>query len=428
MELLNKFKKNILVQKEHIFLIFYLFIFLYAPPVLVDFNIVFILFLFSIVQIIRRYKNELKLILSDVTVKKFFLGILVYSLYFFVILLVNFLFFQKVNLMSYFTVIYSYFLFFPITLVCCLYVICYCIEKNFDVEILIQDFIIACLFQAIICILSLISRDFKETLLEIMYIHTKNDLLTRPWLNHRRFFGLSRNLLDLFGLGTGIIGGITILQIRKHNKYIFFIPFIFILTFLNAKTGIIIILISLMIFVMNENNRQLIVKFIKKYLFILLFLIFGLIMFLYILSPETFSWIINDFLSFLPNSNNEGIGSLLFSQSFWTFPSNIFEIILGTGHNIFAVEGFPHSDVGYVNEIWKTGILGFVVLYGNIVYLFIKLIKSKVYIYKYLGLFFLFSFFLFMIKGQVIGYNPATPVIFTIALYICYEKGKKTDE
>lgn len=412
----KKIKMN-QIDKNHLFLICYLFIFLYAPPILVDFNLVFILFLFSIVQIVRKYKKEIKLILINMTIKKFLFGICIYSIYFFGVLLINFFFFKRVNILDYLNVIYSFILFFPITLICSFYVICYCIDKKIDLDGLIHDFILACLIQSLICILTLLFRDFKELLLSIMYKHTHNDLLMSPWLNHRRFFGFSRNLLDLFGLGTGIMCGIAIIQLNKHKKYIYYIPFMFILTFLNAKTGLIITALAILLFMINGENRQLVIKYIKKYKYILLISIIGVLLVIYIFSPNTFNWVINDFLSFIPSAGNEGIGSLLFSKDFWSFPNNVFVIIFGTGHNIFAVQGFPHSDVGYVNEIWKTGIIGFIILYGSILLLFIKMIKSKTYLNKYLGILFLTSFLLFMIKGQVIGYNPATPVLFTISLY-----------
>lgn len=424
MNLLNDFKNYILSKKIQIYLVLYLFIFLYAPPILVDFNIVFILFIFSFILIIKNYKIEIKSIFKNLTIKRFFIGIILYSIYFLLILGVNLCFFETVNLISYLTVIYSYILFFPITLICSLYVICLCIRNKITLDNLIKYFICACLIQTGIAILALVFRDFKEIVLQLMYKHTGDDLLITPWLNHRRFFGFSRNLLDLFGLGTGILCGIVILQIRNHKKYIYLVPFIILLTLLNSKTGLVIIAISFILLFFDKKNRKLIFVFFSKYKYYILIVSLISIFTLCFFIPETIEWVINDFLSFLPNSNNKGIASLLFSKDFWTFPDNIFAFLFGTGHNIFAVDGFVHSDIGYVNEIWKTGIIGFFLLYGNILILFYTLFKSQNYLTKYLGLLFAISLLIFMIKGQVIGYNPATPLIFTISLYACIEKGK----
>ena len=65
MNLLNDFKNYILSKKIQIYLVLYLFIFLYAPPILIDFNIVFILFIFSFILIIKNYKIEIKSIFKN---------------------------------------------------------------------------------------------------------------------------------------------------------------------------------------------------------------------------------------------------------------------------------------------------------------------------------------------------------------------------
>lgn len=425
MKLINKFKDYIANKRIQIYLVIYLFFFLYAPPILVDFNIIFILFVFSVIQLVRKYINEVKFIFKSLTIKRFFIGMIIYSLYFFFVLGFNIIFLETVDFMSYLTVVYSYMLFFPITLSCSVYVICLCLKNGISLDRLIGYFIYACLIQTGIAILTLFSREFKEILLQLLYKHTGNDLLLSTWLNQRRFFGFSRNLLDLFGLGTGILGGIVILQIQVHKKYIYFVPFIFLLTLLNARTGLVIIALSVFLMLFDKKNRELVSMFIMKYKYFLLIFIFVVCFAMCFFIPETFEWIINDFLSFLPNSKNTGTASWIFSKSFWNIPNDFFGFIFGTGHNVFAVNGFVHSDVGYINEIWKTGIIGFLILYGNILIIFGKLSKSNNYLKKYLGLLFMLSVFLFMIKGQVIGYNPATSLIFTIALYACIEKGKE---
>lgn len=332
-------------------------------------------------------------------------------------LLINLLFSQRAAIDNYITVIYSYFLFFPVTITCSLYILCFCKKHNIYLNALIKLFILAAFLQALLALMALISRDFKEILLSVMYNHTNNNLLLGEWLNHRRFFGFSRNMLDQFGLGTGIICGIVILQTRKFRKYILFIPFFVLLTFLNAKTGLIIIIFSIALFIYDKSNRTLVLNFTKRYIFLLMISLIFFIIFIYIFSPQTIEWVLNDFLSFLPNENHEGISSLLFSKSFWTLPDNIFDIIFGTGHNVFATAGFAHSDVGYINEIWKTGLFGFAILYGSIFRLLKSLVTSKIYIVRNIGVLFLVSIILFMVKGQIIGYNPATPLIFTLSLF-----------
>lgn len=422
MEVFNNIKNQIILNKLQIYLVLYLFIFLYAPPVLVDFNIVFILFIFSVIKLCKKYRSELNLFLKNITVKRFLIGIIIYTFYFIIIILYNYFFAEKVEIISYLTILYSYFLFFPITLTCSAYVICFCSKNKLCLNDLIKCFIIACLIQSGIAILSLIFRNFKEMLLIVMYNHTGNDLLLGDWLNHRRFFGFSRNLLDSFGLGTGLICGLCILQIQKSKHYIFFVPFIFLLTFLNAKTGIVIIGVSIILFLFNKKNRQILFSLFLKYKYYILISMVILFFCIYFFSPNTFNWILNDFLSFIPGTENDGIANLLFSENFWILPDKILNILFGTGHNIYNVQGFPHSDVGYINEIWKTGLIGFIILYGSIVYLFHNLTNSKIYVEKYIGFLFLISIFLFMIKGQIIGYNPATPLIFTVGLYAIYKK------
>lgn len=123
---------------------------------------------------------------------------------------------------------------------------------------------------------------------------------------------------------------------------------------------------------MKKQERK---EFLKVFLciFLLVVLLTGII---FLRSPKTMQPTfknIDSISKFLFTGQREpersNTASLLFSKKFWTLPT-FPEIIFGTGHTVFSVKGFAHSDVGYVNGLWLCGILGVMILYSLFVKLF----------------------------------------------------------
>lgn len=414
--------------------ILYLFCFIFAPPIIPEINFLLLVGIYSLFMLWKKYKKEVKDILyysGSGAFTKYFLFFLLYLL---IITIFNVAFDNIVILNEYFIVWYRFFLIVPITAVCIIYIIARCKELKYSFDNLILCIILAGLLQVAIAILAFLIPQVKNFLMQIMYMSTGNTIFEVQYHVERRFFGFANDMLDSFGYGTGIIASLPIFLAFYKRKPLYFLlaPILAIVPFLNARTGIIILALSLLFSIpllidMKKSDRK---KFSKVFLFIFLLIIL-LIGIIFLVSPKIMQSTFNDIGSIFeflftgqkgPERSNTA--SVLFSKRFWTLPP-FPEIIFGTGHTIFSVKGFAHSDVGYINDLWLCGILGVMILYGVFIKLFysaIKIEKSKVN--KCLVLFLALSLATFQIKGRAIMANTGIICTLTICFYLIYTCSK----
>ena len=243
---------------------------------------------------------------------------------------------------------------------------------------MILIFIKAGVIQAVIVLITLLFPSIKQILVDIMYTNTGDQLLNTPWITSRRFFGFANSMLDLFGFGTGLLAVLPLFYSEKHGKkYLLLVPFLLLVPLLNSRSGLIVFAIGLGIWFVRLLKGKDYKFFIKISLtFLVLFAV--LIALLFVLSPNTLDWIISDLGSFI--GLGEGTATTLFSKDFWTLPP-IESWLIGKGYSVsgyseFQVSGIAHSDVGYINEFWKAGILGLITIYTFIIYLLTKSMKK----------------------------------------------------
>ncbi len=406
----------------------YLFFFLFSPPLIPHINFIFILTLYSLFMLIKNYKI-IKEVIYRSTLNKFIVGILIFLCYWIIIIILNFFLGNSVNWFHYVRNAYSFFLFFPVTIICVLYVIVECQKNKFTLDDLIKYFIFAGMIQAALVLLSLVFPSIKNFFVEIMYLNTGNNLLNTPWLTQRRFYGFSNSMLDLFGLGTGLIAALALFySFHKNIKYIFLFPVLLMVPLFNARTGLVIAFVGVIfviLYLVTNLKKGSSISIIKILSIIFTFIILALVVLLAsIFFPETFDWISKSFKTYLDvfsgNTNGKADAFLLFSSNFWMLPP-FPEIIFGTGYSLYEATGFAHSDVGYINDIWCTGILGTIILYytfGRVCYKAFKSSTKK--IFAYMIVYFVVSIMLFLVKGRIWVYSPAMAVILTILFYTIY--------
>ena len=118
---------------------------------------------------------------------------------------------------------------------------------------------------------------------------------------------------------------------------------------------------------------------------------------------------INSISNFLAGNksydNSNDAMSALFNDDFWKLPP-FPRVLIGTGHSLYLAEGYNHSDVGYINEIWIWGIIGCVVFYGTIIKQCGVLMRNKNQLYSFIGIFLMLSYFFFNINAAALGYKP----------------------
>lgn len=224
-------------------------------------------------------------------------------------------------------------------------------------------------------------------------------------------------MLDMFGWGMGIIAGLPFYIKDVNSKYLLISPFLLIIGVMNSTTTVIIYLIMLIGGIIKKNIEK---NEMKKTTFLILgvtpivFLVSFEIM--KVCAPDSFKWFLNEIMSILGESNKSSFLNVV-DKNVWYLPENVIGKLFGTGHYVYAVSGFKHSDIGYINMIWISGICGVLIF-------FITLLKTvqrcceinRNYAWLYIILF--GAFWIFEIKGIGIGINPGmacTMVIYMLS-------------
>ena len=413
------------------YLVGYIFWFLFAPPLFPGINPSIILAVFSLSMIVFRYRKEVGRIIKDGRFKKVCIFIISYIIIYLISWALSLRFDNEDVYGNGVINLYSILLNFGVTFICALYLISYCLKRKINRIEIIKYFVYAGALQLAIALNTLVSPEFKQWTLEAMMKETNEALLKSTWLTERRFYGFSNNLLDLFGFGIGILAILPLYYATIKEKKLFALwsPVLLILSILNARTGLVIYAIGIIVWTISlmVNGKLNIAK-----IFLTIpAIIIGLFASYWIVnaySPGTIEWIKTDISSFF-DDNTIGTASAINSEEFWTFPTGS-DLIIGTGHNISAyseyrVSGDVYSDNGYVNEIWKVGIIGLIIYLVLNFYILRIPFKYEKGIMKSLYVFFGLSIIVFLVKGSLMGYNPGNVIIYTLFLFAVLDRPNK---
>lgn len=414
-----------------VILILYCFIYLFAPPIIPRINLLLPLTITTIIyMLLHPMKRYNKMLLN----KNIVVSYTIYVLYVLIVgLLENFinsgLFFS-----NFIVVIYKLLILLPSQYICTIFLIRE--SENKGKFFLYNNLIIAGIIQGCIALLTLIFSPLKELLIKIMQSNTGSDVFSQVTIysnaSNFRFFGFSSTLLDTFGYGMGLLAILTVyVSLKGNKKYLFFLPLILLSIILNSRTGLLIFSVGffILIFFQKLNIKSLIITLF--YLIIIGLLVKPTMNFVQKISPNTIIWIqkgfgnLFNFISGTERSTYE-VSNVLFSKNFWTIPTDALSIIFGTGHNIYGIKniiGF-HSDVGYINQFWINGVFGTIILsifFLRICYRAFKNCQDSCALYTT----FIVTFFIMMIKADLLSYNPGTAIFILVTIRWYFGKEKE---
>lgn len=301
------------------------------------------------------------------------------------------------------------------------YVVTRAKRKGLKFEDILYNIGIVGAIQGLLSILSYFIPSLRSFFLKYQTV-----LLENEWHLLRRGYGYSSIMLDLFGYGMGVIAGVTLLspKIKKTSKGII-ISLSLISTLLNARTGLVVFGIAVLIFLFRIGK-------LKNY-------VFKLPLGLIILSASYFV-VIPKLIDLLSNSSNlnfkwisEGLSSIYMTMNgtnpvgkgmlsdYTHYPSDFAGQLFGTGHTIYGMRAIMgiHSDAGYVNYIWQLGVIGTILFCFIFCYIFFAEIKKADKEEKSILIFLLLSFWIVMFKARPVGYNPG--IVITYIVFAAYK-------
>lgn len=399
--------------KKELLLIIYMFLLLFAPPLVKGINFLLILFAFSLIVILTKYRKQLFEFFKNKEFKKIGCILLGYYLWYGISIIINLIISKELYLYNYAINIYSTLLVIPIAFICCLHIVLYAKENDIKNNDLIKCLIFAGLIQSFFTVISVLFPSIKSFLIDIMYANTNDSVYLNQYHIERRFFGFANNMLDSFGFGTGILATLPLFySIKNGKKWLISVPFLLLVPLMNSRTGLVTFGIGIVIWLIYLYKERKLRNYSTLFLSFIIMIVIILLV-IYSINSATIDWIVNDFLSFF--TDKKGTADVLFSENFWKMPS-FFHIIIGKSHNVAAFGnmtsalGFS-SDVGYVNEIWKTGLIGSVIL---IILLFksIKSIYNKMSKeYQFFVISLVISILIANIKFVVFSYNQGIVIL-----------------
>lgn len=256
---------------------------------------------------------------------------------------------------------------------------------------------------------------------EANYQMNNEILRTSSWLQEAKFrgFGFASMLSFAYGITQGIVCAIAIYFLSQEKKifkrlFLVLAIIIFLISILvNARTGILPVFIILFYFVIINRKLNLL-------LFISIF-VFALTQINYesdYVDMKTINFALEFFSesdNLISGSNEETTFNKLADMIF--FPSNIKDLIFGSGYSIFGILN-KSSDIGYIVQIWFGGIIYLSLLLLLVVLMAKKIVKIKNYnwfLYLFLG-----TILVCNIKGYFISNNSAFRILILIYVGLIY--------
>jgi len=225
-----------------------------------------------------------------------------------------------------------------------------------------------------------------------------------------RGFTIAEGASFAYGVVQGLILSICLLLMLKNLKYFIPILFLFISIIFNARTGLVPVFIFIIILLINKQ-----IKLKQILLTMILIFVIGYIVRYSIFAQQnetSLIWalsIFTDTQNFVKGNENSGNYSVLFNQ-FLFFPSDFLGLIFGKGVDVFGA-GDRASDVGYVIQIFKGGILYLTLMLIFLWKLFIRNFKNASN--KFLPILFFITIIIVNIKGNAFFLSSSFFRLFT---------------
>lgn len=413
---------KIKVNKKKMWLSFFLFLFLFAPPVIPNINLMYFTGVYSISALLLSYKEYMIEVTRDKNLKRFNMLLLFVLAYYLIIMSLSIMNRTKIESSNYFVVIYRFVSTIFIIEPTCIYVCCVGRKHRLGISDIIECLIYSAMIEFGFCLVCLLFPNAKAALTSIMIENTGYYINIQTWTINSRFYGFAASMTDYFGLVVGIITSVCFLYAVIYKmKYMIYIPFFLIMIVLNSTTGLVIFAVSIFIFGINKVISGLISK--KDIIIILTVVIFipFLIVALKEFAPVGYQKIFDNFYEiFNPSKVKASNTSIreLFSTRFWQLPNSFTGILFGTGHSILNTKYFIRSDVGYINDMWSFGIFGTIIMYIAYLKFFWQCKKNK--FTKLLVFILITDMLIFNIKGVSIGCNSGNSVTILLMFLIYF--------
>lgn len=236
------------------------------------------------------------------------------------------------------------------------------------------------------------------------------------WDNYRGF-GLAMSLTSSYAYIQGIIFVIGCFYSKDNKWFLPFLPLVLLSVVFNARTGLLILLLGIIIFLVSRKSGLTSIMFGVLAVFLILFM--DDILRDLGASYETREWVavlFNDIDTVFSTRDvtQTGTGRRLFGDM-WIMPNTSSEWLIGKGYSLFRHETEVSSDNGWVLQLNYGGIIYMFFLYLIIIQMLQRLNKSRRITFA------LYFFLIFLIVNTKSSFFPGNEVFrFLMTLYMYY--------
>lgn len=210
------------------------------------------------------------------------------------------------------------------------------------------------------------------------------------WVDFRGF-GLSQKLTSDFAFIQGTIFVLGFFYLKDNKWFLYFLPFILFSVVFNARTGLLILLAGMIIYVVNRRVGAA-STFLGVSALAMLFFLPDIMQSLGVKS-DTLDWVTRlfddmDAVAASGDFTQSRTGEKLFG-SMWVLPDNTAEWIIGKGYLLFRHKTESNSDNGWILQLNYGGLVYMAVLYPIIFLMFKRLrgIGQKSFAWYFLVIF-----------------------------------------
>jgi len=253
---------------------------------------------------------------------------------------------------------------------------------------------------------------------ELMYT-TSDSLL---YTDNYRGFGLAIGLSFSYGIIQGVIIAVGTFHIKDNKWFILLYPLVLVSILLNARTGLIVALIGILIYLLMNDKIKSLFSVTIVILFAFMVIDYGLSTLS--VSRETLTWIEEFFNQLISVRREKSLYATYTLDSLfgrmWVWPVGLDEWIFGKGIIIVARNNAVNSDIGYIQQL-NYGGLGYVFILAIFLINVIKrMIKNNIditFVLFFIGVFIIANF-----KGNYLINNGAFRFMMYIYYFIIYNR------
>lgn len=363
------------------FLTCYLFIYIFSPPIVKNTRLILDIINIFIVVACVIYKGKINippyLKLTILPFVPFLIYVWLNSFYF---VLVE----KPESLIAYENIDYFRTAFLPIYIWLRLMALCFVLQLlKHKIKINIDTFadcvLMAGIFQFVCVILAFLIPGVRDLFLQIISANTDGNVqksIFDLFDNDKRAYGFSDNLFDSIGYIVSLISTIAFIKTVSRSSVKYFIIFVctVFIVLVNTRTGLLLDMITVFLVAIFYGRKNIVKSIIEFIIALIVMLLVGTFV-ISQLPESTLSW---------TSEGMEAVYTLIFEQEYsgifltfylkhLNFPN---DIIFGDGAIPDSMY-YNVSDIGYVQCIWRYGLVGTILLMVGILYFFYSSYKEN---------------------------------------------------